>query len=154
MGGPAADTEWTILVQSVQAFLAELAADSSLRNTVRISAVAYDDESDKVFLEAEPSRALMDRIAFTGGGTDFEKPLKHALEYIQEAKGIYQNYEVFFFTDGSAPYPRAAMSEWLRSPAITKATDLRAVGYGDGDFSVLERMAAEFEANAASGTFR
>jgi len=69
--------------------LDELASDPALSGAVRISAVAYSDLSDKIFHELEPSRQLMDRVVFTGGGTDFEKPLQHALEYILDAQGTY-----------------------------------------------------------------
>ena len=89
MGGDQAGTEWTNLVEAVEMFLDELANTPAIRDMVRISAVAYSDKSAKVFHELEPSGDLIDRIDFTGGGTDFELPMAHVLEYIQNAKGSY-----------------------------------------------------------------
>jgi len=53
-----------------------------------------------------------------------------------------------------ADYPQNAMSEFLRNPAIAAATKLTAVGYGDGDFYDLERMAEAFKNGAGGGIFR
>jgi len=79
--------------------------------------------------------------------------LRQALELVQDATGSYERNVVFFFTDGSAGYPRAALADWSRSPAILPRTELRAVAYGDLDTLVLESMADEFKRMAAGASF-
>jgi hypothetical protein len=145
------------LADSVRLLLQQLEADAGLRELVRVSAIAYSDTSEKVFAEEVASASLWDRITYSAGATDFDKPLRQALELVQGAAGSYDQNHVFFFTDGTAGYPQAALTAWRGNPSLARRTTLRAVAYGPPDNPpdpyILEAMAAEFRVIGAGGTF-
>ena len=79
MGGDRPNSKWTNLKNSAKAFMNKLATDEKMRKAVKVSAIAYDDISEIIFETQEPSVQLIDKIAFYGGGTRFDKPMQHAL---------------------------------------------------------------------------
>ena len=51
---------------------------------------------------------------------------------------------MFFMSDGTAPYPADAIQKFRQENYLWNNLDFDAVGFGDEDFSVLERMAKAF----------
>ena len=51
---------------------------------------------------------------------------------------------MFFMSDGTAPYPAAAIQKFRQESYLWNQLDFDAVGFGDEDFSVLKRMAEAF----------
>ena len=42
---------------------------------MKVSVIVYDDISDVVIEFETPNRSLLDKIVYTGFGTNFEKPM-------------------------------------------------------------------------------
>ena len=51
---------------------------------------------------------------------------------------------MFFMSDGSAPYPTDAINRFRQNTKLWNDLHFDAVGFGDEDFSVLERMSTVF----------
>jgi len=92
------------LLDAVASFIQNIADDPSLKDAIRLSCIGYDDLSTILFENEVPNLSLMRRITYSGGATNFEKPLADAWDIMRR----YPELDIFnllFMSDGSASYP-------------------------------------------------
>lgn len=103
--------QWAELLTAVRAFVKRIASDPRLSRAIRLSCIGYDDLSEVLFENEVPSEALVEKIAYTGGSTNFDLPLQDALGIMRRSPSIGQ-FRLFFMSDGSAAFPAGVLQQF------------------------------------------
>jgi len=81
---------WDDLMGTVRRFMTDLSFNDPYG---KVSVIAYDDLAQVVMRDENPNESLVNRIEFTGYGTDFNAPLLEAYDLIHhEDSGISTKY--------------------------------------------------------------
>jgi len=83
-----------------------------------VSLIMFDDNAQttcrELPLTEKGAATFKNGMAFTGGGTNFEKPLSEAATLIEGTIAKYDRQCILFYTDGGASYPQAAINKLLK----------------------------------------
>ena len=74
-----------------------------------MSIIAYDHEIETKFVNEQPLADMINEIDFTGGSTNFEKPLIEALNIMHDYDTEFDKYVLCLLTDGESKYPAKAI---------------------------------------------
>jgi len=96
---------WTDLMTAVKVTIEYILNTPSLKNSIKITVINYNQNARIIFEKEEPSLDLLNFIDFGGGGTNFGNSLSLAYKTIINSKNEFDIFTVGFLTDGHAQYP-------------------------------------------------
>ncbi len=105
---------WKILEESVKNFFEKNFINSTVRKHSVISCIIHSHVSRIVFRNITGDNIntdLMKHIKFGGGENDFDAPLIHALEIMEENNATTNKFILCFMTDGIWTFPKTAISK-------------------------------------------
>ena len=73
----------------------------------------------------------MNKIIYTGYGTNFEKPLRDAYRICTNTYQQFQELAVYFLSDGSAIYPEYAVHDFKSNAGIMAKLRFTVIDFGE-----------------------
>ena len=137
---------WSDLLKSVKGFLKGLSDGADTSKDVKVSIIGYDDVSRVLYEKVSAQEDLVRRIDWTGGDTDFERPLADAYRVALRSQDEFDRFHIYFMSDGSAAYPAVAIDEFKGDSKLYDNAEVKFVAFGkDADQFTLGRMKAAFK---------
>jgi uncharacterized protein with von Willebrand factor type A (vWA) domain len=124
-------------MEAVRSFT-QLKLQSNVEHTA--SCIVFSDNATIAFSHQTLAASLFDGISFTGGGTNFEHPLRMAIQLLKKCT-VQSLTVIIFMTDGDAPFPSCEI-DTLNTPEYERKIDtFWGVLFGSDSNGTLQRMA-------------